>query len=374
MRNNKSIFLVVAFYALITVPTIIYPFVKDKCDTSNYENRVLSKISDFEGIKITDFPKVFDNYLNDNIPFKNELQKTKSFIKYYTFRTPFAENVLLGKKDWLFFNSGVDGVTDTVGDYQGLSSFTNEELDLIYSNIIKVNEKVTNDGVNFHIFIPNSKSIIYREKFDNNYKVKNTKTRVDALVDKINELSLVDVIYPKESLLKYKDKYLLYYKKDTHWNHLGASVGVFDIVKRLENVEYKIDDYKVSYDYDALEDLAIMNHLKFNEKNSPYLNNYYSDSTVECTGELDKDYVCVNYNAPFDKTVMLIGDSFRISMIDTLKKTYSKVIIVYVPNFKYEMIDKYKPSDVIYEVVERNIYQLYKSFGISVITDTFEID
>ena len=80
---------------------------------------------------------------------------------------------------------------------------------------------------------------------------------------------------------------------------------------------------------------------------------------IECD-ESEDVIECHNENAQYDKTIMLIGDSFRIAMVKSLSSIYKHVIIVYVPYFKSEYLTKYgKLDDVVYEVVERNTYQLF---------------
>ena len=57
--------------------------------------------------------------------------------------------------------------------------------------------------------------------------------------------------------------------------------------------------------------------------------------------------------AKYDKTVIILGDFFRISMVQYFSKIYKKVIYMHITDYKSNMIEKYDPDIMIFETVER---------------------
>ena len=129
----------------------------------------------------------------------------RSRIKYNLFKTPNTEKVVIGKDGYLFFNSGTDKVTDSIGDYNGLASFTNDEINQIEDNLIKVNDKLNKDKVNFYLLVAPNKSSIYSNMMPEAYEIVN-ESRMDKLIKTLKEDTKINVVYPKELLLTNKDK------------------------------------------------------------------------------------------------------------------------------------------------------------------------
>lgn len=360
-ENKKDIFLIVLFFSILIIPSIVYIFLSDKMDQTNYENRVLSTFDIVLNSNISNFSTNFEIYYNDHLPFKNELQKIRAAIKYNFFKTPANEKVIIGKNGWLFYNSGVDGFTDEVGDYRKTTRFTEEEYKLIYENLNFVKRKLKNKKIDFSLMIPSNKSSVYAEYMPSIYDRNDATTlnKTDDLVNKIQQNTEINIIYPKNKLIEYKKLGNTYYQYDTHWNDLGGFIGTMELIKSIEKEKYNILDYKVTEYNSNFGDLALMNQtLSFANSKEPKVNGYYDDFNPNCTHNEDV-IECFESKAKYNKTLLLIGDSFRTAMVSHLSKSYKHVVIVYVPMFNYSYIEKYKPDTVVYEVVERNTYQLF---------------
>ncbi len=362
MKNSKNEILLTAFFIVfISLPPLIYPFIKNKMDLTNYENRPMTSINTVLDSNYKTFFTNFEDFFNDNLPFKNELQKLRAIIKYSVFTTPSSQKVIIGSNGWLFYNSGVDGITNEVGDYQKTTRFTDTEYEIIKENLISVQNKLKKNGKSFSLLIPSNKSTIYSEYMPKIYRRDNSTNinKTEALIDFLKKETSINIIYPKNSLIENKKYGATYYQYDTHWNDLGGFIGTMEIIESLENKKYDISNFRINNYKNNIGDLSIMNQTLFFANNyEPIVKNYHDDIIPQCT-ETQDVIECKNEQAEFDKTVLLIGDSFRTAMVNHLAKSYSHVVIVYVPFFNYSYIEKYNPQDVIYEVVERNTYQLF---------------
>ncbi len=78
-----------------------------------------------------------------------------------------------------------------------------------------------------------------------NLKRKSIKSGTDIFVEYIKNNTDIKVVYPKEELLKYKGKYQLYYKYDTHWNSLGAYIGYTELTRILNIDNKSIESFKI---------------------------------------------------------------------------------------------------------------------------------
>ena len=59
-------------------------------------------------------------------------------------------------------------------------------------------------------------------------------------------------------------------------------------------------------------------------------------------------------NSDNEKTLMVIGDSFRLRLEKYMPYRYQKTIFVRIDDFDQELLDKYEPDDVIVITVERD--------------------
>ena len=59
-------------------------------------------------------------------------------------------------------------------------------------------------------------------------------------------------------------------------------------------------------------------------------------------------------NSENEKTLMVIGDSFRLRLEKYMPYRYQKTIFVRIDDFDQELLDKYEPDDVIVITVERD--------------------
>ena len=81
------------------------------------------------------FAEEYDNYFNDQLPFRNNLIKLNSWIDYFVFDRSANSKVIIGKDNWLFYDNKDDG--DPIGCYQGNNLYTEAELQEIAENCVK---------------------------------------------------------------------------------------------------------------------------------------------------------------------------------------------------------------------------------------------
>lgn len=173
-----------------------------------------------------------------------------------------------------------------------------------------------------------------------------------------------NIVSPKTELLSYHQDFQVYFSYDTHWNQLGAYIGVKKVLNlwniEIPPIESRIilkKDLKGNYHYGASDDLAKIVGL---------LSVFDDEVEYEIEGTLAIDWTQFeteqesrqishfeNPSAENDGTLLLIGDSFRISMVPALLEAYQNVYVIDKSYYEPGMLDIIHPDYVIAEYIER---------------------
>lgn len=351
MKNN-NLMIVIVFLFLIYIPNISYWFLKDKMDNNNYENRELYEKPKLEFSSITSYFSNYEKYFNDHLAFKNEIRKFRSSILLNIFKTSSTDRVIIGKDNWLFYNSVVsESVSvNTLTDYINIYLYNQEEKNKFLNTLEDTNKYLKDNDVDLYIMVIPNKENIYFENMPSIINRHKQMNKLDDLVDYLNSNSSLNIVYPKKELLN--KKYSTYYKYDTHWNDYGAYIGVKKLIKQI-SPNLKFEDVNIKF-LESSGDLANMNLMYGKLKNKePKITNFLTNIHSTCKN-ID-NYVECTSDGLEDKTLVFVGDSFRNATIQYLSKVYRKTIFVHRNSYNQDLIGKYSADIVIYEVVERYI-------------------
>lgn len=292
---------------------------------------------------------------------REELSRIDALGTYMMIDEILSSEVIYGSDNWLFYKSKKYG-SDLIADYEGTNPYTDAEMKNILRASLSVQNRLADRGINFVIFVPPNKENVYSEFMPNIYKHAETSS-TDLLIEYLSERG-VNIINPKEALLIYHAEYQLYYSYDTHWNQLGAYIGVKSIldtwgmdVSPIYERTILQKELKGNYHEGAVDDLAAIVGLR---------SKFDDDIEYEIEGTLTMDWKQYqeiqgnqqvshyeNPHAQNDGTLFLVGDSFRSAMIPALREVYKNVYIAYIDYFKPEMLDEINPDYVIVEYVEK---------------------
>ena len=257
---------------------------------------------------------------------------------------------VFGKDNWLFFQSENDG--NTLHDYIGDNHFTDKELENISENLTRQKELAESKGAKFVLLLLPNKESVYPEKMPTYIQRVDNATREDTLVKYLKEKTDIDVIYTKDSLMKYKDKCQLYYKTDTHTNMAGSLVILSDMLNSCCEYNLEPDFSKLEiHSNDFLGDLG--NMAKCSSRYATDAVYYYPDPNV-------------NDGEKIDFSMMLVGDSFSEFLNLEAGYYFNKEIdhrMITEYNFDYNAATDagYKsstPDIVVWECVERYLDRL----------------
>ena len=248
-------------------------------------------------------------------------------------------------------------------------NFTEKELEKAKNNLIHFRDELKKKNIDFIFMVCPDKQFIYSEYMPDYIKRKSTKNDTDIFVEYIKNNTDIKVVYPKEELLKYKDKYQLYYKYDTHWNSLGAYIGYTELTRILNIDNKSIESFKIlefdsayrnsnkdsSLFYNDIARMVSLNDIKKFRDDIIYILEDYKYTITNITDDWSSSRIS-NYNLDNFKNkrnILIIKDSYSFEMMDYIITTFKQSEFINIGSFKNENIKEYKPDIIVFQSVER---------------------
>lgn len=291
---------------------------------------------------------------------------------------------LIGKNEWIFLGNDYSRVIDKhcqenfpLDNYEFQSSIN--KIDLL---------KNTTEGLGgtYVLFIAPDKHNIYCDELPQwlGDTCKNSEIYTRKLISKIEDETSVNVVYPAVELKSKISKGQLFHKSDTHWNLLGGKVGFVALMRNMERLglirdfqeiplmdlkqirNEKLGDlahilalpsgYKISKDFDYLfqrPDQLLVRWKEVNKKEE------LKPFTVSSGSAPSKFYAYMkNESAMYRTKLLVLCDSFNNAMSPYFNLYFSDVMYVSRRSSmdeKIRAIQKFKPTIVINEIVERDL-------------------
>lgn len=258
---------------------------------------------------------------------------------------------LFGNNGYLFHQNENDGTS--VHDYIGDNHFSQKELETIAANLKKEKEWVEQNGSQFVLLLIPNKETMYPEWMPSYINRVDETTREDLLVEYLQENTDINVIYVKDTLMRNKEQYSLYYKTDTHANMVGSLFMVSDLLRNCYGMEIVPDlDMFDIHMQDYVGDLGVTANCTDRYVDTVY---FYPERAVEGSEKVRS-------------SMMLVGDSF--SEFLNIEAAYYMVDGVNhraIAEYEYDyhsateagfVSGSIKPEYVIWECVERHLDRL----------------
>ena len=234
MNNNKKnnkVLLIIFIFALY-VPTITFFFIKNNINYDNNEKRKLAEKPTLSLSKIQSYPKEFDLYYNDNLPYRNYIIKNWRTMNYLIFNEAIDERVLIGKNElnepWLFYDNKKD---DEISYINGKKTVDEKKINNI-ANVIKLQTKKLKDkDIDLYYIIAPNKSSVYSEYLPKNVEVKDDY--FEKAYKLIKNKGITNVYYDLNILKESKKNFETYYRTDTHWNDYGTYIYIKNILNKI---------------------------------------------------------------------------------------------------------------------------------------------
>ena len=359
LRSRIEIVFLAVFFALLLVPM---SHISD-AQKSEQENRMLAKFPSLyvNGQINKSYGTDFEKWFNDRFLGRD------FFIGLYnkvilSFNDKIDnEKVFQGKEDWLFYKR-----EGSIENFQNAVLFRDKDLQNIATQLQNIYEWCEKHNKKFYFIIAPDKNKIYGEYFpDMKKKRPDSQSRARQLLQYLGKHTNVKTLYLYDILMNNKNKGLLYYKNDTHWNELGAYLGYQEITKMVREdfsdvSVFQADTYKKIKHLRG--DLTNMypEELRHDDATSydvPLINNM-----VQCDGNIGdrtKPILCTSSSS--DLKVLVFRDSFTNSLVPYLGKSFGKAKYIWKYDISNEDTKLMQEADIVFLImVERNIVNLKK--------------
>lgn len=370
--------LIFIFVLIIFIPGIGLFFEKQADEIRTLLNRDPHPLPPFNLVHLgrTDF-KGIENWFIDRALLITSLSKISSNIVYKLGSSIKPGQALLGKDDWLFLGNDY---SSSIDQYTGKKLPNPEEIDIQLSALKHMSDLASQNNIPFLVVLAPDKHEIYPEYLPNNIKKGHNKNHLELLEEEmfaanIDFVSLkMKELEAKKTLgTQYGDLYL---KGDSHWNYLGAYVAYQAIAEQMQNKGFKLNKTQIQFipretTYSDLTNFLQLSHIKSNNP-LPDLSRLKIDlygkdvngSEVKIDpfagspNILNAPYQIINKALPYQKTCLLIGDSFSEALAFYFHNDFYNTIRIH-PEVKSlnlaKLIERYHPDIIVYEKIQRNL-------------------
>lgn len=266
------------------------------------------------------------------------------------------QDVIIARDGWLFLYG-----ENEIECYQGTNILSDDEA-RHFINLANALQSICNaTGKELYIFIAPNKSQVYYQYMPT-VEIVNSYRRIQQFNDKIHEGSTVPFLYPLLEEMVAANSNQVYYKYDSHWNHLGALYGTNALyaamgVEQTDPMmwvtgQQDADKYEL-YTYMGIPDSMVTHD------DVEYTMNYRPEVTVNGITDPESMIIHTTSNGANQKKLCLIGDSFRVNMIPYISKDFTQCTFVH-RDYMGEVKNDIKDADIIViEAVERYDYEAF---------------
>lgn len=367
-RKISNVIVILLFLAMITVPQIVFHYMKDSIPEDNSEKRKLAEKPEFKVEGLDTYFWDYENYYNDHLPFRSMIRTSWTNFNFHVLNESIDSKVLIGKNEgdksstWIFYQNDED--YNPVKETQGILTFSEEEKIQIAKEMSITTDEFNKRGIDLYFAVIPNKENLYREMFPDYIKIYEEETRAEKVLKYTKEeYNLDNIIYTKNALEEAKKENQVYYRQDTHWNDYGAFIGFKTIMEKIEpeftDFEHKvIVSEEMIMEKDLAQMLGIKNILKDKEVTVEFMPKVtYGEMVYETANKI----VITNCeDAPIDKTILIAGDSYREAMIPYFSKVYKNVIFTHRCDYGTYMLDLYKPDIVVDQLLERYLNSFFE--------------
>lgn len=366
-NNNLSVkkifnaMFMLLFLLILTSPTIFAGI--NKQEEVNLENRIKATRPTFTAKSWEEYPKLFESYLNDNFGFRQFFVNSNAQFRYLFLSSIKPDRVLIGKDGWFFQYETFDATDDGIHDVTHTNLLSEDAIKEWVNFLESRADSLKKMSIEHYKLVGPNTSTIYPEFLPNRILLSTPyrDSRFDQIknmVKKTNShLNLVDV---RPALFEQKKNYLLYRKKDSHWNRIAGYFAYREFILKLGNqTPRNIDDFYITEEQAmlGLSNAASLSKYSFadNGETDPVLMLKNDISVRGLSFEIFHNHqtaISECDSAISDKTLLLFRDSFGNEIMPYLASHFKKCVFIWT-DFNRDSVFKYHPDIVLECNVER---------------------
>ncbi len=314
------------------------------------------------------FPKKFEAYFSDHFGGRRKMVTADNLIKVLTFnQTNDQSPVLLGKGDWMFYRDG--GVEDIVRNH---SPLTSEMLKRIARTLEERQYWLKQHGSSLIVCFPPLKHTVYPEYLPENLYPLQQPSQLNQAISYLRANTTIPIVDMYPNIAAHKSEGDLYYKRDSHWNGLGAFFGYRSLADTIQHyfpafgTPKSLDEYQRVYFKAHEGDLAHLVGLKqvLPRTEVALVPDTPANAEFRFIRDLSKVPVAnpmasfINTASSNNLSIFYFRDSFSNYLQPYLNEHARESIYIWTPLFFTEAFEYGYPDLVVYEVMERFVKDL----------------
>ena len=314
------------------------------------------------------YPTRFERYFDDRFGMRAQLVHLDHWTRAMVFGISPVPKVMIGKSGWLYFLGEDAKAFDRW--YRGSEPVPDATLSAARDELLRRAAFLSSRGIAFIVVVVPEKYTMYPEFLPDWAARRSEHAPLDRMAAELARYPQLRFIDLRDALrdAKQRDPDRLYYKTDSHWNYLGASVGYAQIMREagrvlpgLQIAAVKRPTYVAGVDYYS-GDLTQMLGLskQFREDDIAPLGKILATPNSRCaTLEKGADPGVETYVyrcAPAPRySALVYRDSMGIPLVPMLAENFSRTTYVVSAQLDPALVERLRPDLVIEEMVERTL-------------------
>jgi len=355
------------FSISITLPALTWVFREDAIILHREKKLAAQKPTEWKGAKGT--ARDLNAYVSDQFGGRATMITRWNTLKVRLMQqTGSTAPVLIGKEGWMFYRA--EGVKELS---ENKTPFTESELALMCQTLEDRTRWMSLYGVDYYVTFPLLKHRVYEDKLPRRVKKRNARSRLEQLEEALQAYPLVNVISLDSVLRGARDSEdrPVYYKRDTHWNLLGAYHGYRKIISEIAKDHPEVgnvlrkDQYvwhdTLSTDGDLTYLLSQNELLPRTEIIPVPINGYKAQFATSAEYPSHESPHAVQTRVVADTSLprmIMNRDSYANFLIPFLSEHFSQSIYLWTPVFDAQVVKDEHPDVVITEMMERFVDDL----------------
>ncbi len=279
------------------------------------------------------FPRTIDGFIADHFGFRETITHWNAWLRSQVW-SPINEYAIYGRSGHLFYRASASL------EYPEGPAFKTDSLNRLLQFLVQLNDYLKKQNIRFLFTSPPDNATINDVFLPRWARKRPVLTNYDFVMQQLNELG-IPVLDLRPALRSANALHPAYYRTDTHWNRLGATVARNEIVRALGHPEWAVDLTKVLRGFSATAGAGDLAGMLAIGADVP------EEVPIMDFGD---------YSHSDSPTVLVIGDSF--SNFFPLVWANAGRLIVYqggVCNFSFNGITDSKPEFVVFAPTERHL-------------------
>lgn len=294
------------------------------------------------------FGNKLEEWFSENFAFRNSVVDAFSDLKMNIFDEGNSQ-VIVGKEDFLFFS-------DTLDCYLGKNMMSEEELSRAAETLLHIQNTAEASDAEFLFVCAPNKNTVYGNMMPDRYHRNEKATELDLFYEKLDTLG-VNYTDLRCVLADAAKNSLVYHKRDSHWNGLGAMTAFSAVCDSIGKTMPDLSGRGpiAVHDFEGdLDALLFPGKVRYDDDVTYDFDGLYIYTSAFAT-PMD---ITITTRGGGDGRLLMYRDSFANALLPYAASTFSEVRFERTTPYNTELIDSFDADFVIVEIAERNLGNL----------------